>query len=355
MGKVESIEFRQGPSFVSYPVAGHEELRNFYTHAKESMSEMKVHFVNYKVQAVATGDSGRDWTFDGQWQGKLTKGWAGGATSKSYAASLFRKPQYASRPWMTAKTSLAGNSQHEATRATSRRELLVFRRVAPGPSILMEPKHPRHNKQVSFKEGHVMRIIPPDKHRTKKIIMAGPETFVFSKDSGGEPPCAAPALLEDVSRALRENSQMVLLKLLSKGALRTDQVTEKGKLFVNEQYALAKAQKHEDVLKILRVYKAAANVNNHSLRAKTGHNFLIRIERIAGLSLTEEGRKQPNLDTIICRVFNVNKNMKAKHLQKTRPMDFATEVIFGTGNAALPEYEIESYPGKWIRQLVSIT
>ena len=347
LSAVESVELRQDGSLVSYPVAGHEELRNYYIHAREIKSELKVHFVNSEIQAVSSGESGRDWTFDGQWQGMRIDGWAGGATSKQCVVSRFRKPQFSSRPSMSTQTSFPVYRQHKVARTPPRKAFIAFRGEEPGPSILLKPTHPRRNKRVAFKEGHGMRVFQPDNHHTKKILMAAPEVNIFYNASGRESPGNNSTFLDDVASAIREKSRNTLLKLLQSGDLRTDQVIESGKLFLNEQYKLAKVNKHEDVLSVLRVYRAASNAINRSFRAKTGHRIRIRIEKLAGLSLTNEGKKEPNLKTIICRVFNVNKGMKARHLDPTRPMNFAKEIEFGSGSATLPEYNIESYPGKF--------
>ena len=379
---VESVEIKQGATLGRYQIQGnydqasnldvltmqeliadcffclgYEDLLNYYNLAREIESDLNISFINTEVQSFFRDASG-DWNADGQWQGRAAGGWPGGANTVLNFGFRERQPQFGLRgPRPT--VAIAGRRPQGATRhvetwAPPEQKLIMFRGGRPGPSNLRRPGHPKSTKRVDFKSGHCQRVFQLDKNHTKKIRMADPETFIEKQHpasgsldaSDSEPSETDTSFLNAVSDAIRRNSQVDLLQLLQTGALRTDQHVD-GKHFLNELYALAKQQNLETILPILRVYRAAGSSIRSAQMLKSWFRVRIQIVKAFNVRLTQQGRTHPGgLRGIKCSAFLASHGKAPFKLPSTPAMDLAKVIEFGSGNAALPEYNIDCNPGE---------
>jgi hypothetical protein len=68
-----------------YPIKSFQDIRNYYNRAAAKRSNLRVWFLNTDIAVTSLRDpsaiSNEDWTTTGQWRGKRSGGWAGGATA----------------------------------------------------------------------------------------------------------------------------------------------------------------------------------------------------------------------------------------------------------------------------------
>lgn len=265
---------------------GHDMLMNYYTFAKEKSTEIKLTLNNSDVHyAIRDSVDSHEWTAEGKWLGKATGGWAGGAASGH--RGQHRQPNiFAGREAKQCNILPTAEANSEGG-AFSRREGWSSRSKVPPDGRRVDSREKAHGENTKSADGATTKTAAVDSAETSASHELLPPDSDF---------------LWTLSAAIKENKIGKMLELLQHRPLRTDQLFD-GRLFISEHYALAKKEKLDAVLPVLKVYKASERAIRKALEMETGFHIRVQFIKIHGVNLTPEGLRYPGSRSIKCRVF----------------------------------------------------
>ena len=335
----------------------------YYEHAKSAQNRLKIWFVNTFVTSASentsnstagSGSINDEWSSKGKWCGHLTSGWAGGALQTITSTTISSPPSAindssnhlgkASSDFSEVRNDASmvpkTLEQVEGMRYPAHRSKQPISSLIKATSLITNNRRPSKGpRRVQFANTGTMtvryyNVLSPSCH----LLTGADDSSVGNFENGNANNSAvlASESLSEVVKAARCNDHERLVVCLREVSVSLGQ-TGTDKDWLTRECHNAKYKCHEQVHRVLSVYKAAEAAISYAQAMKSWYAYHVQVEKIVGLRFPHEASSDHRLRSFSGKVyFFVNRN--SKNYPSLPPMEISDVVDYGGGKTcALPE------------------